>query len=127
VRNLRTLLAFEESALAVEALVRSLRRVLRSARRGISWRHLREKRLVVLAVPRLIKLEGSIKRVLLDVRQDRDSPAEKRLAVRVVHRPRREMRRGVVVVVHREGDLLQVVGALHAAGGLADSLNSFDQ
>src|SRR5205823_2535287 len=37
--------------------------------------------------------------------------------------PRRQRAVGVVVVVAGEGELLEVVGALHACGGLADLLD----
>src|SRR5262249_51442816 len=58
--------------------------------------------------------------VLLDVGEDEHRPAG-RVDGALGPAPREDAHR-VVVVVHRQRQLLQVVGALHARGGLADLL-----
>src|SRR5262245_56453777 len=63
---------------------------------------------------------------LLDVGQDEDVPAEPvRVAAR--HAARRELVHAVVVVVEGEAELLEVVAALHASGGLAHLLDGWQE
>ena len=89
-------------------------------------RHLVDEGLVVRAVPRLIQLELVVQPLLLDVGQDRHPPAQQPLAVLADDGPG-EMAVGVVVVVHRQGDLLEVVDALRPPGGLARRLHRREQ
>src|SRR5262249_17354115 len=60
---------------------------------------------------------------LLDIRQDHHVPAQAGPGVVSV----RQFSQGVVVVVTGQPDLLQLVGAAHAGGGLSDLLNGGEQ
>jgi hypothetical protein len=79
---------------------------------GVDLGHQGQERLVVRAVPRLVQVERPVQRVLLQVGEQRHPPAQERLAVGAAARRGREGICRVVVDVHREGDLLEVVSRL---------------
>jgi hypothetical protein len=66
-----------------------------------------------------VEVEGVVQVLLLEVGQGEGHPGPPAAPLDA----RRQAALGVVVVVHRQADLLQVVGALGAPGGLAGTLH----
>ena len=73
------------------------------------------------AVPGFVEVKLIEEGLLPDKRQDRDPPAQEGLAVLVHNRGRREVvRPGTgIVVVHGQGDLLEIVHAVRQMSGFA--------
>ena len=90
------------------------------ARTAVDCGHAREQGLVVGAVPGLVEVKLVEEGLFPNQGQDRDPPAQERLAVLVHDRGRREvaMRGTGDVVMHRQGDLLEIVHTLRPLGCL---------
>ena len=69
----------------------------------------------MLAVPRFIQFELLVQLLLIQVGEERHAPAQEAFAV-LVNGRRWEMAVHIMIVVHREPKLLEVVLAAHAVG-----------
>src|SRR5260370_911443 len=74
---------------------------------GIDYRHLRQKLVVVWAIPGLVEPELLEQLVLLNIRQQRYPPAKQGLPVIAVHDGSRQPAMRVLVAVHGQGQLLE--------------------
>ena len=79
------------------------------------------------AVPGFIEIESIVQRLMPEVRQDRHPPAQERLSVLVDARRPGKGVIGGMVVVHRQGNLLEIVDALGASGGVEADPNRRQQ
>ena len=86
----------------------------RSPRTRELGRHFREQGAVVRTIPRLVQVEPLVERLVAQLRQECDSPAQQRLAVAIGQRRSREMPLHPVVFMERPANPVKMLVALLA-------------
>ena len=81
----------------------------------------------MVAVPGFVEVELLVERLRVEIGQKGDAPGEERAAIGAANGLRWKVFVDVVIVVHGQAELLEIVHALGAAGGRAGGLQRMDE